>query len=121
MPRPRPRARHWRRARCGCCYRGLSRVSAGISLGPRTHLDLEAVRLDGQRLLQHHLITMDVDQLEALQDHADRQCGFMHGKAAADAGALAIAERLPGIDGPRRLGLAAEIFWIERIGIGAPE
>jgi len=59
--------------------------------------------------------------LKTLQDHADRQCGLMHGKAAADAGALAIAERLPGVDGPGRLGLAAEIFRIERIGIGPPD
>src|SRR3984957_18120927 len=45
----------------------------------------------------------------------------MHGKATADAGALAVAERLPGIDRPRRLGLAAEILRIERIGIGPPD
>ncbi len=44
----------------------------------------------------------------------------MHRKAAADAGALAVAERLPGVDRTRRLGLAAEVLRVERIGIGAP-
>src|ERR1041384_2030517 len=44
-----------------------------------------------------------------------------HRKAAADAGALAVAERLPGIDRPFRFGLAAEILRIERIGVRSPD
>src|SRR5438128_729984 len=61
-----------------------------------------------------------VDQLEALEDHADRKRRLMHRKAAADAGALAVAERLPGIDRTLRLGLAAEILRVERVGIATP-
>ena len=68
-----------------------------------------------------HLVAIDVDQLEALQDHADRERRLVHGKAAADAGALAVAERLPGVDRTRRLGLAAEIFRIEGVGIRSPD
>ncbi len=44
----------------------------------------------------------------------------MHRKAATDTGALTVAERLPGIDRTRRLGLAAEILRVERIGIRSP-
>ncbi len=102
------RARRRRRARCR--GRGRTGIGATLLLVTRTHLDLESVRLDRQRLLQMHLVAIDVDQLEALQDHADRQRRLMHGKAAADAGALAVAERLPGVDGTRRFRLAAENF-----------
>src|SRR6185437_9063996 len=70
---------------------------------------------------QVHLIAVYVDQFEALQDHADRQRRLVHGKAAADAGALAVAERLPGVDRARRLRLAAEILGVERIGVRAPD
>ena len=61
-----------------------------------------------------------IDQLETLQDHAERKGRLVHRKAAADAGALAVSERLPGVDGPRRFGLAAEIFRIERIRVRSP-
>ena len=44
----------------------------------------------------------------------------MHGETAADAGALAVAERLPGVDRTRRLGLLAEILRIEGVGIRSP-
>ena len=63
---------------------------------------------------------MDIEQPEALQDHSDRERCFVHGKATSNAGALAVSERLPGIDGARGLRLAAEIFRIERIGVRAP-
>ena len=63
-----------------------------------------------------HLVTVGIDQLEALQDHADRERRLVHRKAAADAGALAVAERLPGVDRTRRLSLASEIIGIERVG-----
>ena len=71
-----------------------------IGVGSRPYLDLEAVGLDRQRLLQNHLITRMIDQLETLQDHAERERGLMHRKAAPDTGALAVAERLPGVAGP---------------------
>jgi hypothetical protein len=67
-----------------------------------------------------HLVAVNVDQPEALQDHADRQRRLMHGKAAADAGALTVAERLPGVDRTRRLRLAGKILGIEGIRVGAP-
>ena len=67
-----------------------------------------------------HLVALMVNQLEALQDHADRKRRLMHRKATANTGALAIAERLPGIDRTLGFGLAAEIFRVERVGIGPP-
>ena len=114
---PRPR-----RGRGGRCRRdGLApSMGATVLLAARPHLDPEAVGLDGQRLLQHHLVAVDVDQLEALQDHADRKRRLVHGKAAADAGALAVPERLPGVDRARRLGLAAEILRVEGVRVGSP-
>ena len=63
---------------------------------------------------------MDIHQLEALQDHSGRERGFVHRKATSDAGALAVTERLPGIDGARGLRLAAEVFRVERVGVRAP-
>ena len=45
----------------------------------------------------------------------------MHRKASADAGALAIAERLPGIDRSLGLRLAAEILGVERIRVRPPD
>src|SRR6202035_3965542 len=95
-------------------------MGAAILFGPRTHLDLESIRLDRQRFLQAHLIAVDVEQLEALQDHADGERRLVHRKAAADAGALAVAERLPGIDGALGFGLAAEILRIERVRVWSP-
>src|SRR3954468_18575977 len=95
-------------------------MAAAFLLAARAHLDLEAVRLDRQRLLQVHLIPIDIEQLEPLQDHPDRERGFMHCKAAADARPLAVAERLPRVDGTRRLGLAAEVFRIECVRVRSP-
>ena len=59
VSRTRPRARRRRGVRCRRCRRGPAGVSAAILLGARPHLDLEAVRLDGQRFLQLHLIAVD--------------------------------------------------------------
>ena len=94
---------------------------AAVLVGARPHLDLEAVGLDRQRFLQMHLVAVDVDQLEALQDHADRERRLVHRKAAPDAGALAVAERLPGVDRALGLGLAAEILGIEGIRVRTPD
>src|SRR5262249_57465075 len=44
----------------------------------------------------------------------------MHRKAPADAGALAVAERLPCVDGTPGFGFAAEIVRVESVGIGSP-
>src|ERR1700732_1191875 len=68
-----------------------------------------------------HLVTVDVDQLEALQDHADRKRGLVHRKAAADAGALAVAEWLPGIDRTRGFGFGAEVLRVEGFGVRSPD
>src|SRR5260370_24843521 len=121
MSRTRPRPWRRRASRYSRRGRGPAGVSAAIVVGTRPDLDLEAVRLDRQRLLQMHLIAMMIDQFEALQDHADRERRLMHRKAAADAGALAVAERLPGVDRTRRLGFAAEILRVEGVGIGPPD
>src|SRR6185312_3528352 len=64
---------------------------------------------------------MGIDQLEALQDHADRERRLVHRKTAADAGALAVAERFPGVDRSLGLGLTAEILWIEGIRVRTPD
>ena len=69
---------------------------------------LEALRLDRQRLLDLELIALVIEQLEALQHHADHQRRFLHGELAADAGALAVAPRLEGVRRARGFGLAAE-------------
>ena len=61
-----------------------------------------------------------IDQLVALQDHAERERGLVHGEAAADAGALAVAERLPCPRGPRLFGGRAEILRIENVGARSP-
>ena len=61
-----------------------------------------------------------IQQLEPLQDHPERQRCFMHRKATADASALAIAERLPGIGRAFGLSFAAEILRIEHIRVRAP-
>ena len=119
MPRTGPHLRR-RRVRGGHGYRRPAGEGAAILVGARPHLDLEAVGLDRQRFLQLHLVAVGVDQLEALQDHADRERRLMHRKAAPDTGALTVAERLPGIDGPRGLSLAAEVFRIERVRVRSP-
>ena len=62
-----------------------------------------------------------VDQLVALQDHAERERGLVHGEATADAGALAIAEGLPRPGGTRGFRRRVEILWIEDIGARAPD
>jgi hypothetical protein len=116
----RPRTRSRRRGSRRRGGRGLAGIGATFLVGARTDLDLEAIRLDGQRFLEMHLVTVVVDQLEALQDHADRKCRLMHRKASADAGALAVAERFPGVDRPLGFRLLAEILRIERVGIGSP-
>ena len=92
-----PRFRR-RRIRGGCSHGCTTGEGAAILVGARPHLDLEAIGLDRQRFLQVHLVAVRIDQLEALQDHADRERRLVHRKAAADAGALAVAERLPGVD-----------------------
>ena len=120
VPRARSRARRRRGCRCSGRRCSPAGVGAAILFGSRPHLDLEAIRLDGQRFLQHHLIAVVINQLETLQDHADRERRLMHRKAAPDAGALTVAERLPGIDGPRGLSLAAEVFRIERVRVRSP-
>ncbi len=96
-------------------------MSPALAIGAWTNPDLEAFRLDRQRLLQVHLVALVVDQPEALQDHAERKRGLMHGEAAADAGALAVAERLPGIERPPGLRLTAEILGVEGIGVRSPD
>ncbi|MBA7471194.1 hypothetical protein ES707_06495 [subsurface metagenome] len=45
----------------------------------------------------------------------------MHGKAAADAGALAVTERLPGVDRALGFGLRREILGIEHVGVRTPD
>ena len=115
-----PRLRR-RRVRGGDGHGCTAGERAAILVGARPHLDLEAVGLDRQRFLQVHLVAVGVDQLEALQDHADRERRLVHRKAAADAGALAVAERLPGVDRALGLGLAAEILRIERIRVRTPD
>jgi cytochrome P450/NADPH-cytochrome P450 reductase len=52
---------------------------------------------------------------------ADRERRLVHGEAPADAGALAVAERLPGVDRALGLGLAAEIFRIEGVRVRTPD
>ena len=120
MARTGPRLR-----RRGVRGRGRHRRPAGkgatVLVGARPHLDPEAVGLDGERLLQMHLVAVRIEQLEALQDHADRQRRLVHRKTAADAGALAVAERLPGVDRALGLGLAAEIFGIEHVRVRTPD
>src|SRR5437762_13286168 len=106
MAGTRPRLRS-SRVRSRDRRRGAAGESAAFLLSARPHLDLEAIRLDRQRLLQLHLVAMDIHQFEALQDHADRERGLMHRKAAADTGALAVAERLPGVDRTLGFGLRA--------------
>ncbi len=100
--------------------RSAAGKSAAFFLGARSHLDLEAVGLDRQRFLQLHLVAIDIHQLEALQDHADRQRRLMHRKATPDTGALAVAERLPGVDRTLGFRLGTEVLRIERVGIRSP-
>jgi hypothetical protein len=119
VARTGPRLRRCR-VRSGCGHRCAAGEGAAILVGARPHLDLEAVGLDRQRFLQVHLVTVVVDQLEALQDHADRERRLVHRETTPDAGALAIAERLPGVDRALGLGLTAEILRIERVRVRAP-
>ena len=117
-PGPRPR-----RSRAGGCRgnRLGSSKGATVRIGALAHLDPESVGLDRQRFFQLHLVAMRIDQLEALQDHADGKRRLMHGKTPADAGALAVAERLPGVDRPFRFGLGGEIPGIEHVRVRAPD
>src|SRR3954452_20100363 len=116
-----PRSRLPRRLRRRGRRHHRPAIGAALAISARPNLDLEALRLHRQCLLQVHLVALMVDQLETLEDHAERERGLVHREAAADAGALAVAERLPGIDRTLGLGLAAEILGIEDIGIGAPD
>ena len=104
--RARRRHKRWR-------MRAVARLA-------RLDLDPEAVGLDRQGLFQFQLIALVIDQLVALQDHAERERGLVHGEAAADAGALAVAERLPCPRGPRLFGGRAEILRIENVGARSP-
>src|ERR1700676_3204075 len=96
-------------------------MRAALLVGSRTHLDLESVRLDRQRFLQLHLVTVDVNQLESLQDHANRERCLVHRETAANTGALAVAERLPGIDRTRGLGFRTEVLRVEGFGVRSPD
>ena len=109
----------------GAAFLGAGRA-ATLTPDPRTtsglqlHAHHQAFGLDGERFLDLELIARVVDQAEALQDQAQHQGRLGHGELPADAGALAVAERLVGVR--RHLGLAVgrEVLGIEHFGARSP-
>ncbi len=93
---------------------------APVAIGSPPHPDAEAVRLDGERLLEGQPVAGVVHQLEPLQDHAEHERRLDEGELAADAGPLAVAERLVGVGRAPLLGLAREVVRIEDLGALAP-
>ena len=62
-----------------------------------------------------------IDQPEALQDHAQHERRFGHGELPADAGALAVPERLEGMARHFGLALGREIVGVEDFGLRSPD
>ena len=67
---------------------------SGGAAGALLDLDGQAVGFDGQTLFDLELIVQVVDEVEALQQHAEDEHRFLHGELAADAGPLTGTERL---------------------------
>ena len=94
--------------------------SRPVGLGAWLDLDAEAVGFDGQRLFQFQLIAVEVEEVEAAQDQTQGERRFVHGEAAADAGALAVAERLERPGGPLAFRLGREVLGVKHIRAGSP-
>ena len=112
----------WRRGRR---RRGRNRRRAWpgqiFATRPWAHLDVELVGLHRQRLLDLQRIAVRIEQFEALQYHRQHERRLLHGKLAADAGALAVAERLVGAGGALRFRFTRMILRIEHVGAVAPD
>ena len=61
-----------------------------------------------------------VDEVEALQQHAEDEHRFLHGELAADAGPLTRSERFERVRRKLRPGLGPEVVGVELLGVGAP-
>jgi len=96
--RARGRARRWRR-RARRRHAAVTVLSTGdVVTFTAPGVDVEALRLDRQRLLDLQVIAgVGGGQIEALQHHREEERGLLQRETAPDAGALAVAERLPGV------------------------
>ena len=124
VPRTACRQRHRQRTRDFRCSSIRQRRAGAAAQGHRAarlDLDLEAFRLDRQRLFDLQLVVVVIDQFEALDHHAEREHRFLQGELPADAGALAVSERLEGVGRARALGLACEVVGVELVGVLAPD
>ncbi len=95
--------------------------TAALDILAQLHLHLEPIGLDRQAFLDFQLVFGVVDQLEPLQDHAEDQRRLLHRELASDAGALAVAEGLVGVNGPCRDSLSAEVIRIELLSVLTPD
>ena len=79
------------------------------------------MRLDGQRLGDFELIRRIVEhQVETLQQHRHHQLRFLHRERTTDAGARAVAERLPCVGRERRRVLGREAFGTKGLDVVPP-
>src|SRR5205085_7544717 len=85
-------------ARC----RGRGCHEGKVKLGPRPYLDLEVGGLDCQGMLELQVVVRVINQLEALQQHAQHERGLMHGELAPDAGAPPVPNSLKALVGLAR-------------------
>src|SRR6266516_4093455 len=83
-------------------------------------LDREVLGFDRQSLFNFELIKLVIDELETLQDHAQHQSSFLHGKGAPDTGALPIAKGFVGIGWERLFSFGVEALGLEFLDILAP-
>ncbi|MNS69150.1 hypothetical protein D3C72_1024560 [compost metagenome] len=107
-----------RRGGRGCRLCVAARARGRVA---QQRLDLEVLGLDRQRFLDLELVARVIDEVEALQDHAQREHRLLQGELPPDAGALAVAEGLEGVHRTLALGFAAEVVGVELVGVLAPD
>ena len=96
------------------------RCGSGGAAGALLDLDGQTVGFDRQTLFDLQLIVQVIDEVEALQQHAEDEHRFLHGELAADAGPLTGTERLERVRRKLRPGLGPEMVGVVLLGVGAP-
>ena len=104
----------------GPLRRGHRSGPVEVHVGTGVDLDVEAVGLHREGRLDLELVPQVVDELEALQQHAEHQRGLLQGELPPDAGPLPGAEGLVGVGRERGHPRRRRVVGVELRGVVAP-